>query len=88
MVYACPTWEYAADARLFELQRLQIRVFCAIDNFDRHTSVREMKTAVKVPYMYDYKTKLCSQQTEVIQNRLNQNVRASGQGVVMHRKCK
>jgi hypothetical protein len=30
MTYACPTWEYAADARLLKLQRLQNRVLRAI----------------------------------------------------------
>jgi hypothetical protein len=27
MTYACPTWEYAADAHLLKLQSLQNRVF-------------------------------------------------------------
>jgi hypothetical protein len=38
MIYACPTWEYAADAHLLKLQHLQNRVLRAIGNLDRHTS--------------------------------------------------
>jgi hypothetical protein len=30
MIYACPTWEFAADAHLMKLQRLQNRILRAI----------------------------------------------------------
>jgi hypothetical protein len=36
----------------------------------------------------DYKTKLCRQQAEVIQNHENENVRNIGQGESRHRKYK
>jgi hypothetical protein len=38
--------------------------------------------------MYDYITKLCRTQAEVILNRVNPNVRGIGQGEAMHIKCK
>jgi hypothetical protein len=34
MTYACPTWEYAADAHLLKLQRLQNIVLRATGNLD------------------------------------------------------
>jgi hypothetical protein len=42
----------------------------------------------KLPYIYDYITKLCKQQGEVIQNHENENVRNIGQGNPRHRKYK
>jgi hypothetical protein len=44
--------------------------------------------AFKLPYVYDYTTKLCRQQAEVIQNHENANVRNIGQGEPEHRKYK
>jgi hypothetical protein len=44
--------------------------------------------AFELPYVYDYITKLCSQQTEVIQNHENANVRKIGQGEPRHKKYK
>jgi hypothetical protein len=43
--------------------------------------------AFKLPYIYDYITKLCRQQAEVIQNHKNADVH-SGQGKPQHRKYK
>jgi hypothetical protein len=62
MIYACPTWEYAADARPLNLQRLQNRGLRVIGNHDRLTPVRELHVAFKIPYVYDYITKLCRTQ--------------------------
>jgi hypothetical protein len=39
----------------------------------------------KLPYVYDYITKLCRQQAEVIPNHENENVRNIGQGEARHR---
>jgi hypothetical protein len=39
-------------------------------------------------YTYDYITKLCTQQAEVIQNHENENVHNIGQGEARHRKHK
>jgi hypothetical protein len=36
--------------------------------------------AFKLPYVYDYITKLCRQQAEATQNRENEHVRGIGQG--------
>jgi hypothetical protein len=62
LVYACLTWEYAADALLLKLQRLHNWFLRATGNFDRHTLVREMHMALEIPYVYDYMTKLCRKQ--------------------------
>jgi hypothetical protein len=88
MTYACPTWKYAEDAHLLKRQRLQNRVLRDIANLDRRTTVCEMHVAFKIPYMYDYITKLCRTQAEVILNHVNLNVRVTGQGEAMHRKYK
>jgi hypothetical protein len=39
-----------------------------------------MHVAFQIPYIYDYITKSCRQQAEVIQNHENENVRYIGQG--------
>jgi hypothetical protein len=88
ITYASPTWEYAADAHLLKLQRLQDSVHRAIGNLERHSLVGEMHVAFKIPYMYAYITKLCRTQTIVILNYRNPIVRGTGQGEAMHRKYK
>jgi hypothetical protein len=45
-----------------------------------------MHKAFHIPYVYDYITKSCRQQAEVIQNHENETVRYSGQGEALHRK--
>jgi hypothetical protein len=79
MSYACPTWEFAADTHLLKLQRLQYRVLRAVGDLERRTPVRNFHLAFKIPYVYDYITKLCRRQAEVIQNHPNPNVRAIGE---------
>jgi hypothetical protein len=44
--------------------------------------------AFQIPYVYDYITKSCRQQAEVIQNNENENVHYIGQGEARHRKYK
>jgi hypothetical protein len=88
MTYASPAWEFAAASHLIKLQRLQNRVLRTNGNFPRRTQVREMHMAFKIPYAYDYITKLCRQQAEVIQNHDNENVRNIGKGETRHRKHK
>jgi hypothetical protein len=80
MFYACPAWEFPAECHLLKLQRLQNKVLRAIGNFLKRTSVRDMHKAFHIPYAYDYITKSCRQQAEVIQNLENENVRYIGQG--------
>jgi hypothetical protein len=72
----------------FTLQRLQERVLHAIGNLDRCTLVCELHMDFKIPYMYDYITKLFKTQAEVILNHANPNVHDTGQGEAMHRKYK
>jgi hypothetical protein len=62
MTYACPTWEFAAETHLMKLQRLQNRFLRSISNVDRCTSVRDLHSGFKIPYVYDYITKLCRRQ--------------------------
>jgi hypothetical protein len=88
MTYACPTSEYPADAHLLKLQRLQNRVFRAIRNLGRCTPIRELHVAFKIPYVYDYITKLCMAKAELTLNHVNPNVRGTEQGEAMHRKYK
>jgi hypothetical protein len=71
MTYACPSWESAADNHLLKLQRLQNKVLRTIGNFPRHTPDRDLHKVLKLPHLYDYITKLCRQQAEVIQNHDN-----------------
>jgi hypothetical protein len=41
-------------------------------NFPRHTSVHDTHVGFQIPYVYDYITKLCRKQAEVIQNHENE----------------
>jgi hypothetical protein len=61
MFYACPTWESVEDTHILKLQRLQNtrRVRRSDSNLDRRTSVYDLHFPLKIPYMYDYITKLC-----------------------------
>jgi hypothetical protein len=86
MTYDCPAFEYAADAHLLKLQRLQKRVFRATGNLDRYTQVRELHVAFKIPHVYDYITKLWRAQAELTLNYVNRNVRGIGQGEARHRR--
>jgi hypothetical protein len=73
MTFACPAWEFAAESHLLKVLR-------TIGNFPRRTPVRDMRVAFQIPYLYDYITKSCRQQAEVILNHENENVRYIGQG--------
>jgi hypothetical protein len=86
MTYACPAWDFAADNHLLKLQRLQNKVLRTIGNFPRRTAIRNLHMSFKLPYIYDYLTKLCRKQAEVIQNHENANVRNIEQGEQRHRK--
>jgi hypothetical protein len=81
MTYASPAWEFAADTHLIKLQCLQNQVLRTIGKLPRRTPIRELHMAFKIPYVYDYITKLCRQQAEVIQNHDNENFCIIGQGV-------
>jgi hypothetical protein len=88
MTYACLTCEYAADAHLLKLQRLQNRIFRSIANLYRCTPVRELHVAFKVPYIYDFITKLCMAQAKVILNHVNPDALGIRQGETRHWKYK
>jgi hypothetical protein len=88
MTYDCPAWEFVPETYLLKLQHLQNKVLCTIGSFSRRTSVRDMHMAFQIPYVYDYITKSCRQQAEVIQNHDNENVHYIGQGKARHRKYK
>jgi hypothetical protein len=65
---------------LLKLQYLQNKVLRTTGNFPRCTLVHDMHTAFDLPYVYDYATKLCRQQAEIIQNHENEHVHGTGQG--------
>jgi hypothetical protein len=88
ITYVCPAWKLAADTYLLKLQRLQNKFLRIIGSFPRFTPVRNLHTAFKLPYIYDYITKLCRQQADVIQNHENEHIRSVGQGDARHRKYK
>jgi hypothetical protein len=70
------------------LQCLPNKVLHTTGNFPRRTPVRSLHTASSVPYVYNYITKLCKQQAEVIQNHENDHVHRIGEGEDRHRKYK
>jgi hypothetical protein len=88
LTYACPAWKFAAESQLLKLQRLQNKVLRTLGTFPRCTSVRDMHVAFQIPYVYDFITKTCRQQAEVVQNHETENVRYIGQGEARHRKYK
>jgi hypothetical protein len=88
MTYACLSCEFSADTHLLILQRLQTKVLRTNGKISRGTPVRDLHTAFNLPYVYDYITKLCRQQAEVIQNHENEHIRSIGQGKARHRKYK
>jgi hypothetical protein len=83
-----PQREFEADTYLIKLQRLQNKVLRTIGNFPRCTSVHVIHMVFHLPYVYDYMTKICRQQADVILNHDNVNVRYIGQGEARHRKYK
>jgi hypothetical protein len=70
------------------LQFLQNKVFRTIGNFPRCTPVRDLYPAFNLPYVYDYITKWCRRQAEVIQRHENEHVCSMEQGEVRHMKYK
>jgi hypothetical protein len=71
-----------------KLKRLQNKVFRIIGKFPRITPIHDMHSSLQIPYVYDYITKLCRQQAQVIQYHENIHVRNIGQGEARHRKYK
>jgi hypothetical protein len=63
-------------------------VLRVVGKLDTHTPVCKLYVAFKIPYMYDYITKLSSTQAEGNLNYVNPNVRGIGQGEARHGKYK
>jgi hypothetical protein len=83
-----PAWKFAADNYLLKLKRLKNKVLRTIGNFPRSMPVRDLHIAFKLPYIYEYITKYCRQQAEVIQNHENKIVGNTGECEPRHRKYK
>jgi hypothetical protein len=88
MTYACPARELAADTYVLKLQRLQNKVLRTIRNFPRCSPVHDLHAAFNLLYVYNYITKLCRQQAEIIQNHENEHFCSIGQGEVRYTKYK
>jgi hypothetical protein len=67
---------------------MQNKVLHTIENFPRCTPVRSLHKTFNLPYVYDYITKLCRQQAEVIQTHDKEYDHSIGQGKAGHRKYK
>jgi hypothetical protein len=63
---------------LLQLLRLQNKVLCTTGKFARRTPTLEFHMAFQVQYIYDYVTKMCRQEAEVIENHEIANVRDIG----------
>ena len=57
-------------------------------NYSRRTPTRDLHMVFEIPYIYDFITKLCRRQAEVIQNHDNENVPNTGQDGAQHRNYK
>jgi hypothetical protein len=77
MTHSCPAWELKADTQFLKLQLLQNMVLRPNGHFPSSTPVRDLHTALNLPYVYNYISKLCRQQAKVIQNE-NDRVRGIG----------
>jgi hypothetical protein len=78
MAYACPTWDCSPSRKVLR----------ANGKFDRRTPIHDLHLAFKILYVYNYITKLCRRQAEVILNHETPNVRAIARGEARHRKHK
>jgi hypothetical protein len=88
VTYTCPAWEFAADSHLLKLQSLQNKVLRISRNLPRRTPTPALHLVFQIPYVYDYITKICRKQAEVIQTHDNVNVWNIGQSEAKQRKCK
>jgi len=88
MPSACPAWEFAADSQLLKLKCLQNGVLLSIGNLTRRTQTRSSHRTFQIPYVYDYITKICRKQAEVMQNHEHVNVQNIGKSEAQHREHK
>jgi len=68
-----PAWECEADTCRVKLRRL-----CIVGNFPRRIPTRELHVAFNIPYIYDFITRLCRQEADVIRNHENPYIRNTG----------
>jgi hypothetical protein len=78
MTYTCPAWEFEVDTHLRELQRLQNRILCTIENSPRSISVPDMQVAFQIQYVDIHINKLCRQQTRFFRSQYSADVRNIG----------
>jgi hypothetical protein len=88
MTYACPAWEPTAETHFMKMQRLQNKILRVLGGFPRSTPNHHMHMALQIPYIYDFITKTCRKQAEVIRNHDNANVCNIGKGEAHHLKHK
>jgi hypothetical protein len=86
MTYACPTWNYAVDAHLLKLQYLQNSSPHNWKTWQTHNCT--WNVTFKIPYVYNYITRLCRTEAEVILSHRKQTVHGIGEGEAMHQKYK
>jgi hypothetical protein len=84
MTYACSAWELEANTYLFKFAAPAKQDYSLHWKFSEVHSGPRFVHGSNLPYVYDYVTKFCRQQEEVIRNHENQHVRSIGQGVARH----
>jgi hypothetical protein len=72
------------DSHLLKLQRLRNKVLRTTGNSPKRTPTRNLYMTFKIPYLYDFVTKLCRQQKTVILNHENINIGSIGQDEGRH----
>jgi hypothetical protein len=81
---ACPAWEFMAGTLLIKLSRMQNKVTVQLVIYQ---GAHGFMICLPTSYIHDYRTKLCRQQVQVIQNHETENIRKIGQGEdTQHRK--
>jgi hypothetical protein len=81
-----PRLGFAEGTHLLKLHREQNKVLCTIGKFSSCTPFSKLHIAFQVPYIYDYETKLCRQQAQVVQNNENAIVCDIGKSGAQHWK--
>jgi hypothetical protein len=67
------------DKHILKFQRLQNKVLRTIHDVPKLTPTRDLHMAFRTSYVYDYVTKICKYQAEVVQNLDNVNIRNTRQ---------
>jgi hypothetical protein len=83
MTYACPPGNLRQNVTYWNCSACKIRFSAPLAIF---RGAHRFTISMKLPYIYDYMTKSCRQQAEIIQN--HENVRYIGHGEARHRKYK